>query len=158
MVSEWSFVSASPEETEAFGRRLGALLTAGDVVALDGELGAGKTTLVRGLAQGLDVPEQATSPSFVLMQEYRGRVPLYHFDAWMTGREALFLQDGGAEYLGGDGVAVVEWAERVRNYLPTPFVQVSLSHRSPEERGIRVTVEGDEGELSRRVAGLFEKN
>lgn len=126
--------SRSPEQTEALGRRLGERLQAGDVVALSGELGSGKTTFVRGVARGLGIAEEPRSPTFVLMQEYEGRLPLYHFDAWMSGREALFLQGGGAEYLGGDGVALVEWAERVEAFLPRPHLWIELRHRSATER------------------------
>ena len=137
---ERRLLSSSPEETERWGERLGERLAAGDVVALEGELGAGKTTFVRGLARGLQVSEPPTSPSFVLMQEYQGRIALYHFDAWMERRESMFLQGGGAEYLGGDGVAVIEWAERVTAFLPRPRLRVVLSHRSPDERELRLSV------------------
>jgi len=146
-------ISRAPDETEELGRRLGALLRAGDVVALKGELGAGKTTLVRGVGQGLGIVDEITSPSFALMHEYAGTPPLFHFDAWMAGREALFLEGGGAEYLGGEGVAIVEWAERVEAYLPRPHLVCRLAHRSPEAREIRLTVEAgsraDRAELER---------
>jgi tRNA threonylcarbamoyladenosine biosynthesis protein TsaE len=128
------FTSESPEATAALGEALGRHLGAGCVVALVGELGAGKTVFVRGLARGLEVAEPVTSPTFVLMHELEGRVPLYHFDAWMSGREALFLEGGGAEYLGADGVAVVEWADRVEDWLPVPRLDVRIEHRGVEER------------------------
>lgn len=134
------FLSRSPEATEGLGATLGAGLVAGAVVAVTGELGSGKTTLVRGLARGLGVEEPVTSPSFTLMHEYPGPLPLYHFDAWMAGREALFLEGGGSEYLGGEGVAVVEWAERVEAWLPAPRLAVRLAHRGPLERAIELAV------------------
>lgn len=134
------FLSRSPEATEALGATLGAGLVAGAVVALSGELGSGKTTLVRGLARGLGVAGPVTSPSFTLMHEHPGPLALYHFDAWMAGREALFLEGGGAEYLGGEGVAVVEWAERIEAWLPAPRLAVRLDHRGPAERSIELAV------------------
>ncbi len=127
-----SWVSADPATTEALGEALGRILRAGDVVALDGDLGAGKTTFVRGLARGLDVTEDVSSPTFILMNTYSGRVPLYHLDAWMADRGDAFLAEGGAEWLGGEGVAVVEWAERVRSWLPADCLWVRLAHaRAP---------------------------
>jgi tRNA threonylcarbamoyladenosine biosynthesis protein TsaE len=132
----------SPEETEAVGEALGAALGPGAVVALDGELGAGKTCLVRGIARGLGVTEPVSSPSFTLMHEYPGRVTVHHFDAWMTGREAAFLEGGGAEALGGEGVALVEWAERVADYLPAGRLEVRLFHRGPTERRLVLRVLG----------------
>ena len=126
------------EATEALAERLGRHLSAGAVVALIGDLGAGKTAFARGVACGLDVADPLTSPTFTLMQEYEGRVPLYHFDAWMDGREALFLEGGGADYLGGGGVALVEWADRVEGYLPAPRLEVRLEHRGEAQRAIEL--------------------
>jgi len=142
MAPERAFHSHSVEATEALGEALGRGLDAGAVVALVGELGAGKTALARGLARGLDVAEGATSPTFTLMHEHAGRVPLYHFDAWMAGREATFLEGGGSDYLGGDGVAVVEWAERVEAWLPLPRLELRLAHLGPEERLLELRVIG----------------
>jgi len=137
------FVSRSAEATEALGAALGGELRAGAVVALDGDLGAGKTCLVRGIARGLGVTDPVTSPSFTLMHEYEGRVPVHHFDAWMTGREAAFLEGGGADELGGDGVALVEWGARVADYLPAARLEITLEHVSPEVRRIGLRVLGE---------------
>ena len=153
---EWSATSPSPEATERFGEALGRCLRAGDVVGLDGEMGSGKTTLVRGLARGLDVEDDVTSPSFVLMQEYAGAVPLFHFDAWMSGRESLFLQAGGAEYLGGEGVAVVEWADRVAAFLPRPHLHLRLAHTSQVSRHLTLRIVGDGQELLQRLGPAIE--
>ncbi len=142
MGAERRFRSTCAEATEALGEALGRVLDRGAVVALSGDLGAGKTTFVRGLARGLDVTEPATSPTFTLMQEHEGRVPFFHFDAWMAGREAAFLDSGGSDYLGGEGVAAVEWSERIAEHLPTPRIEVRLQHLSPEERGVRLSVTG----------------
>lgn len=129
------FVTRDPAATEDLGEQLGRALGAGAVVALAGELGAGKTTFVRGLARGLGVAEAVTSPSFTLMQEYAGRVPLYHFDAWMAAREEAFLQSGAAEYLGGEGVCAVEWCDNVTAFLPVPRLEVRLAHEPPAPDG-----------------------
>ncbi len=101
--------------TEAFGRRLGGLLFPGAVVALIGPLGAGKTHLVRAVAAGLGVPDPrvVTSPTFVLIQEYAGRLPVYHFDAYRLRGENDFSDLGAHEYFEGEGVCLVEWADRV---------------------------------------------
>jgi tRNA threonylcarbamoyladenosine biosynthesis protein TsaE len=134
------FLTRSAAETEELGRALGERLTPGAVVALQGELGSGKTTFVRGLARGLGVESLVRSPTFTLMQEHAGRCPFFHFDAWMSGREEVFLQGGGAEYLGGAGVAAVEWAERVSAWLPEPRLEVRLEHHAPGTREVQIAL------------------
>lgn len=131
----WEARSRSPETTEALGERLGRALVSGALVALIGELGSGKTTMVRGLARGLEVREAVTSPTFTRMRALPGRLVLFHFDAWRGGALELFEQ--GAEFLAGDGVAVVEWAERVAEHLPRPRIELCLRHLGPDERGLR---------------------
>ena len=143
--------SPDPAFTEELGAVLGEALEPGAVLALDGELGAGKTCLVRGLARGLGVTEAVTSPSFTLQHAYTGRVTLYHFDAWMAGREAAFLEAGGAEALDGEGVAVVEWASRVAEYLPADRLEVTLEHLGPSRRRIRLVLRGERGDLARAL-------
>lgn len=132
------FQTSSPEETEALGEALAALLGPGDVVALDGELGAGKTCFVRGLARGLGCRTAVSSPTFQLMHTHAGRVPLYHLDAWMTERGEGFLADGGAEWLTGEGVAAVEWAGHVAGWLPDARFEVRLAHAGEERRSVAV--------------------
>ena len=123
-----------PEATLALGEALGRRAHPGLVLTLEGELGTGKTSLVRGLAKGLDIEEPISSPTFTLMNDYLGRLPLYHFDAWMEGRERSFLADGAVEMLGGEGVCAIEWGERVADFLPRPYLAVRLAHESPESR------------------------
>lgn len=125
----------SPEATEAFGAELGAALVAGSCLALCGELGAGKTTLVRGLGRGLGCTAAVASPTFTRMRALEGRLPLYHFDAWRAGGEGLFEE--GRELLGGPGVAVVEWADRVEAWLPRPRLELSLRHVAEGSRNIQ---------------------
>jgi tRNA threonylcarbamoyladenosine biosynthesis protein TsaE len=149
----FTFVSESPERTRAFGAALGRVLLPGTVVALDGDLGAGKTCLVQGLAAGLDVTDAVTSPTYALLQSYRGRLDLHHFDAYMEGRERALLHDGGLEWMHAGGIAVIEWAVRVQDVLPRPLVCVRLEHVGPSERRIRIAVEGD-GPDARRLENL----
>ncbi len=139
---ELLFASASPAATEALGEALGLALFPGVVISLDGDLGAGKTCFVRGLARGLGVQGQVASPSYTLMDAHEGRLPLYHFDAWMEGREKAFFLDGGDDWLHGEGVCAVEWGERVGNWLPRPRLAIRLQHRGPQERRIHLRLEG----------------
>jgi tRNA threonylcarbamoyladenosine biosynthesis protein TsaE len=113
--------------TEAFGRRLGGLLFRGAVVALVGPLGAGKTHLARAVAEGLGADGRAvSSPTFTLLHEYAGRLPVYHFDAYRLRGPAEFADLGADEYLDGDGVCLVEWADRVVAALPAERLGVTL--------------------------------
>ena len=94
------------------------------------------------LALGLGAMDPVASPSYTLMHEYRGRLPLYHYDAWMEGRERAFLEGGGLEWIGGEGVAVIEWAERVKHLLPLPRIEVLLEHLDPTRRRLGFSVAG----------------
>ncbi|HEY3098003.1 MAG TPA: tRNA (adenosine(37)-N6)-threonylcarbamoyltransferase complex ATPase subunit type 1 TsaE [Methylomirabilota bacterium] len=128
--------TTSPEATEAAGARLGATLKAGDVVALTGELGAGKTVFVQGLARALGVGTGATSPTFVLVNEYRGRLPVHHVDAYRTTTLAELMDLGIEEMMDGDGVTVIEWAERLEPLLPARAVRVRIAGVGDEPRTI----------------------
>jgi tRNA threonylcarbamoyladenosine biosynthesis protein TsaE len=152
--AERRFVSHSPEATEALGRWLGERLGPGSLLALDGELGSGKTTFVRALARGLGVQGPVTSPTYALLQTYPGRLELAHFDAWMERRERSFLSEGGWEWLGADGVAVVEWAARVADWLPAERLAIEFAHRGAEQRTLRLEVLG-EGPRARVLAELL---
>ena len=136
------FRSCSTEATEALAPALGASFEGGELIALDGELGAGKTAFVRGLARGLGVEGPVSSPTFTLMQEYEGRVLLRHFDAWMESRERSFLADGGSDALEDGAVCAIEWSERIADWLPEPYLRVVLAHLGPEERRIELAVIG----------------
>ena len=148
-----TFRSRSAEETAALGEALGRRLGPGAVIALDGDLGVGKTVFVQGLARGLGVEEPVTSPSFTLMHEHAGPLALHHFDAWMTGREIAFLEGGGAEALTGNegqGVCAVEWAERVADFLPPERLRVLLEYvgEARDERRITIALVGEGGDGS----------
>lgn len=144
IVTRHEITSTSSEHTIALGAALGERLPAGAVLALSGDLGSGKTTLVRGLAGGLGIPEaEVASPTYVLLQAYEGgRLPLYHFDAWMEGREKALFMDGGDEWLHAGGVSCIEWAGRVGEWIPRPHVALALAHRTPEERSLVLEVVG----------------
>src|SRR5947209_20378960 len=132
------FASHTPEETEAIGARLAEGLGPGDVVALTGELGAGKTCFTQGLARGLGVKGRAVSPTFVLVNEYRGRMPVHHVDAYRTESLTELLDLGLEEMMDGDGVTVIEWAERLEPLLPTRAVRVSIVGVGDEPRAITI--------------------
>ncbi len=137
------YLSHSELETEAVGRELGQSLSPGAVVACWGDLGLGKTALIRGLARGLGYPGRVTSPTFTIVNEYEGgRLPLFHFDLYrLEGEEDLF-SIGWEDYLDRNGVCAVEWSERAPGALPPDAVRVTLSRR-PEDDGWRdITIEG----------------
>ncbi|HOT63276.1 MAG TPA: tRNA (adenosine(37)-N6)-threonylcarbamoyltransferase complex ATPase subunit type 1 TsaE [Treponemataceae bacterium] len=121
-----TFHTSSPEETIALGERIGRLLLPGDVVALRGTLAAGKTTITKGIARGLGVDEDVTSPTFTLVSEYPGRLRLYHMDVYRIDSVDDFLNLGAEEMLYGDGVCVVEWSEKVASELPARAVTIRL--------------------------------
>ncbi|MEO6597603.1 MAG: tRNA (adenosine(37)-N6)-threonylcarbamoyltransferase complex ATPase subunit type 1 TsaE [Planctomycetota bacterium] len=132
---------ADPAATERLGAWLGQHLRPGNVVGLVGELGVGKTTLVRGMARGLGTldPEAVCSPTYLLVIEHPGRVPLLHADAYLPAKLAGFLDDGGLEYLlDPAAVAVVEWAQRVAKHLPERTLWVELSMSAEPGRSVRV--------------------
>ena len=130
-------VTNSAAETQALGEELASRLQAGDVVVLEGELGAGKSELARGIARGLGVKETVTSPSFTILNVYEsGRCPLYHFDWYRLESEDELYELGMDEYLGGDGIAVVEWAERCPEAVPEKHLRISLEVIGEEQRKI----------------------
>ncbi|HUT34769.1 MAG TPA: tRNA (adenosine(37)-N6)-threonylcarbamoyltransferase complex ATPase subunit type 1 TsaE [Planctomycetota bacterium] len=140
-----TLTTRSREETIALGRRLGRLLEAGDVVALRGPLGSGKTTLTKGLAEGLGVeePRWVTSPTFVLVHQYEGRLPVYHIDAYRLRGVADAEALGMEEMFFGDGVAIVEWAERIEPALPPERLDIVLAIAGEEERELSLQPAGE---------------
>jgi tRNA threonylcarbamoyladenosine biosynthesis protein TsaE len=138
-----TITTQSERETATAGRELASRLSAGSVVLLYGDLGAGKTALVRGLAEGLGVSaEDVTSPTFTIMQEYRGgRVPLYHVDLYRL-NDPREIDDLGLDEIAANGVLAIEWAERLPQ-PPPDAVRVTLEHSGDTER--RVTIENADG-------------
>ena len=134
----------SPEETRALGRRLARQLCAGDVLLLWGNLGAGKSEMTRGIAEGLGVAGPVTSPSFTIMNMYDdGRVPLYHFDWYRLESAEELYEMGMEEYLGGDGVAVVEWPSQCPEAIPETHLAVHLTPVGDNERDVTFTPMGE---------------
>ena len=135
-----STVSRSVAETQRLAAALASLLAPGDVVCLYGELGAGKTYFTKGLVAGLGGDgDEVTSPTFVLMQTYAARTPVYHFDAYRLRSGQDLVDIGSDDFLGGDGVSVIEWADRVAAALPATRIEVRLSAGGPTVRRVRLT-------------------
>jgi len=140
--------------TEAFGKKLGDRLFPGAVVALVGPLGAGKTHLVRAIAEGLGVanPAAVTSPTFVLIQEYSARLPIYHFDAYRLRRPRDFAELGASEYFDGNGVCLVEWADKVETTLPEEHLRIAIEVMDENRRRFDISAAGQRyEELSRQL-------
>jgi len=135
---ETRVVSGSPDETARAGEELGKTLGPGAVVALSGELGAGKTCFIQGLARGLGVERSPTSPTFVLINQYAGRVPVYHVDAYRTESLTERLDLGLEELFGGPGVTVVEWADKLLPLLPAGTIHVHIAGVGDEPREITI--------------------
>ena len=138
-------ITRSEEETGRLGRCLGRWAKAGQVYALSGDLGAGKTVLARGFAQGLEVRETVTSPTFTLMQIYEtGRLPLCHMDAYRLADESELEAVGGHEYLEGEGVSLVEWPELVEGLLPSHTIRIRIQRLPREGEDLRrITIQGE---------------
>ena len=136
-------ITHSAAETRKLGSILAGQLRAGDVVLLTGSLGAGKSELARGIAAGLGVTETVTSPSFTILNVYEsGRLPLYHFDWYRLESEEELYEMGMDEYLGGDGVAVVEWPEKCPGAVPEKALLIRLTDEGNDTRRTEMTPEG----------------
>jgi tRNA threonylcarbamoyladenosine biosynthesis protein TsaE len=137
--------SHSPEQTQLLGSYLGKLARKADVFLLTGELGTGKTCLVQGIAHGLNVQEYAFSPSFVILRQYHGRLPLYHIDFYRLDSIEEIADLGLEDYFHGDGVCVVEWAEKGPQIVPRDNLLISIHYApiSQTERSIRLQPHGD---------------
>lgn len=135
-------ISHSPEQTQRLGQHLGEQAQPGDVFLLTGNLGSGKTCLTQGIAWGLGVKEYAFSPSFVIIREYHGRLPLYHIDFYRLDRIEEIADLGLDEYLYGKGLCVVEWAEKGKAVLPKEYLLINLSYISDTERSISLEPKG----------------
>lgn len=133
------FVTRSAAETVELGRTLATHLGAGDAVAFYGELGAGKTTMIKGVAAGLGVSDVVKSPSFVIVTEYAGRLPVYHVDLYRLNENSDFESIGLDSYLAGDGICLIEWAERAERVLPGAAIRVRMS---VEGSGRRIEITG----------------
>jgi len=142
-VSQSEFVTHSPDETRAFGRKLAGRLVSGTVVGLIGDLGSGKTCLVQSICDALQVAGPVTSPTFVLINEYEGRsqdktLPIYHFDLYRLLGEEELLDLGSDDYFYGEGVCLVEWADMAGDLLPKDHTTISITHEGEDARRFKV--------------------
>jgi tRNA threonylcarbamoyladenosine biosynthesis protein TsaE len=136
-------LTKSADDTRELGAAVSGVVTAGDVVLLAGDLGAGKTTLTQGFARGLGVTEQVTSPTFVLMRPYEGRLPVVHVDAYRLEHLQEVIDLGLPELLDDGAVAIIEWGDVVAPALPPDFLELRLEYREGEdERDVRLRIAG----------------
>lgn len=141
--STWEFLLPSPLHTDRLGRAIGSALQGGESLALFGPLGAGKTALVRGIAAGLGASSASvSSPTFVLLHEYRGRLPLAHIDLYRLNTTREIESIGAADYLTGQWITAIEWAEKGRDLLPQDRLEVELRHHGVQSRTVRLTASG----------------
>ncbi len=147
------YTSSSPEETQELGQTLGEILQRGDVICLFGDLGAGKTCFAQGVAWGAGFPQDdyISSPTFTLINEYAGKWPIYHLDFYRIKNPQELLDLGYEEYFFGQGIVVIEWADRVDGFLPAERLEVWLRRMNMMQREITITGIGD------RYIDLMEK-
>ena len=136
------FISKSVKETLSLGEKLARRLKKGDLVALIGDLGSGKTVLTKGLAKGLGVKNSryVNSPTFVIIKEYKGKLPLYHFDLYRLDHPGSLDSDNFKEYFYGDGVTVVEWADKIKGLLPKKRLEIRMFIAGEDRRKIDIKV------------------
>jgi len=141
-MSNLEIISHSPEQTQKLGVRIGELAQAGDIFLLVGNLGTGKTCLTQGIAWGLNIAEYAASPSFVIVRELHGRLPLYHIDLYRLDHIEEIADLGLDEYLYGNGVCVVEWAEKGLSILPEEHLLIEIKYLSDTKRSFHFKPRG----------------
>lgn len=132
------FRTGSAEETAKLGKKLGEALEKGDIVCLIGDLGTGKTAFTNGIAEGLGIKGYITSPTFTLVNEYKGRVPLYHFDVYRITDPDEMFEIGFEEYLEGSGVVVIEWADAIGELIPKEHIRVEIKKDLPSGSDARI--------------------
>lgn len=139
----FSIKTSSPEETARFGVIIGTLAEAGDVLLLSGNLGAGKTCLTQGIAKGLGITDYVMSPTFVLVRELKGKLPLYHMDLYRLDNLNEIDDLGLDDYFYGKGLSVVEWADKAFGILPDEGIFININHESGDERSISLKAKGE---------------
>lgn len=131
-------ISKSTEETQEIGKKLGAILPSGSVIALSGSLGAGKTVLVKGVAQALNINEAIVSPTFTIVQEYDGSMMLHHLDLYRLSGEDEFESMGGEDFLYTKGLTFIEWSEKIESMLPDNTIYINIDIREDLSRDITI--------------------
>ncbi len=139
-VTEQTIRTESPEGTQALGEKLGSTLKAGDVVALIGDLGTGKTCLTQGIARGAGIAqnEVVSSPSYILINEYDGKIPIYHIDLYRLETFDEIAELGLGEYINSDGICIIEWAERMAEDLPDTCIKIHITWENENTRFIKI--------------------
>ena len=140
------FLLNNVEETMALGEKIGSLVRAGDIICIDGELGSGKTHLTKGLAMGLGINEYITSPTFTIVNEYDGRLKLYHFDVYRVNDPDEIENIGFDEYIFGQGVSIIEWSNLIEDLIPYEHIQINISkvpEKGDDYRKINIEYFGD---------------
>jgi len=160
VVSSWTLITRGVRATEKAGQNLGELFIPGDIIGLVGELGSGKTSLTRGIARGLGVKELVTSPSFIILNIYHGRLPFYHFDLYRLSSSEELDQLGYEEFFFDKGVTVIEWAEKIFLRL-FQFLEIRLSFLKEKERKLEFFPRGMHYEeimisLTRKCPGIIK--
>jgi tRNA threonylcarbamoyladenosine biosynthesis protein TsaE len=145
LMGSWSVVTRSPRQTKSWGNRVGKLLEGGEILGLTGELGAGKTCFVRGLAEGLDVGRKAwiRSPTFTLINEYHGRLPVYHIDLYRVGHRSELEGLGLRDYLYSDGVSVIEWFDHLPPDEVDEYLELRIAYAEGSNRKLTFMAHGD---------------
>lgn len=152
-MSIYQVKSGSERETMRIGEKLAVLLRPGSVVTLSGQLGAGKTTFVKGIAAGLGVKRMVTSPTFTIIKEYAGELPLYHMDAYRLEHSEEDI--GFLEYFEGDGISVIEWATFIEDYLPEEHLDIEIKYEDNHSRTLVFHPNGFH--YKQAVKGLYRK-
>lgn len=132
------FTTKSAEETISLGKKIGSLLKPGDIIAMTGTLAAGKTTITKGIALALGVTETITSPTFCLISEYEGKMPLYHMDVYRLDGAEDFANLGADDMLYGSGVCIIEWSEKIQEEIPSKSIFLDIQTKNENERLITI--------------------
>ncbi|MCK4240298.1 MAG: tRNA (adenosine(37)-N6)-threonylcarbamoyltransferase complex ATPase subunit type 1 TsaE [Candidatus Atribacteria bacterium] len=138
-----TIITKSPEDTQKLGKEISKLIKPGDLLAFYGELGAGKTCLIQGISQGLEVKDYVVSPSFTIINEYKGKILVFHFDLFRLSNIEEILDLGYEEYFYGEGLTVIEWAEKIENLLPPDHLKIDIKFKSYYERTISLIPQGN---------------
>jgi len=140
-------ISTAPEQTEALGLQLGQVLTVGHILCLSGDLGTGKTTLTKSVAKSLGVNEYVTSPSYTIVNEYEGKLPVYHFDVYRINEIEELYEIGYEEYFFGQGVTIIEWASMIMELIPEEAVKIEIERI--DEMGRKFVISAPEAFIQR---------
>lgn len=150
-----TFITKSEVETLNLGQTLARLLSLGDVVLLKGDLGAGKTTITKGIAQGLGIKEKVNSPTFNIMKIYlKGAKPLFHIDAYRLENNSDDI--GLDEFIGSEGITVIEWPDYIKNLIPNETLEIIIKHKSLTDREVTLSGEGRYADIVKSIEGNFK--